>query len=130
MTAINSPTETTSAGRGPTGLDGMSATDARCAPVILGPNKDLLLVLIIITTLMPLLSFMVMEVIPRWKISLIATSMIAFIVAAALPPCYIMRNFGTYFTGPHIFLLVPCKIACCTILLGIKIPILEIQSHC
>ncbi len=33
-----------------------------------------------------------------------------------------MRNFGTYFTGTYVFLLVPGKSACCTIPLGIKIP--------
>jgi hypothetical protein len=44
--------------------------------------------------------------------------------------CYVMRNFGTYFTGTYMFLLVPCKSACCIILLGIKIPVLEIQSRC
>ncbi len=44
--------------------------------------------------------------------------------------CYVMRNFGTYFTGTYMFLLVPRKSACCTIALGIKIPVLEIQSRC
>jgi hypothetical protein len=48
----------------------------------------------------------------------------------AMGGCYIMRNFGTYFTGTYVFLLVPCESACCTILLGIKIPVLEIQSRC
>jgi hypothetical protein len=40
-----------------------------------------------------------------------------------------MRNFGTYFTGTYMFLLVPCKNSCCTIPLGIKISVLEVQSH-
>ncbi len=31
-----------------------------------------------------------------------------------------MRNLGTYFTGTYVFFLVPCKSACCTILLGIR----------
>ncbi len=44
--------------------------------------------------------------------------------------CYVMRNFGNSFTGTYVFLLVPHKSAYCTILLGIKIPVLEIQSHC
>jgi hypothetical protein len=44
--------------------------------------------------------------------------------------CYVMRNFGTHFTGTYVFLLVPHKSACCTILLGFEIPVLEIQSHC
>jgi hypothetical protein len=41
-----------------------------------------------------------------------------------------MRNFGTYFTGSYVFLLVPRESACCIILLGIEIPVLEIQSRC
>ncbi len=44
--------------------------------------------------------------------------------------CYVMRNFGTHFTGNYVFLLVPRKSACCTIPFGIKIPVLEIQSRC
>jgi hypothetical protein len=42
--------------------------------------------------------------------------------SAAALPCYIMRIFGTYFTGTYVFLLVPRKSACCMIPLGIKIP--------
>jgi hypothetical protein len=58
-----------------------------------------------------------------------ATAM-AMATATTVATCYIMRNFGTYFTGTYVFLLVPFKSACCTILLGIEIIVLEIQSHC
>jgi hypothetical protein len=67
-------------------LDSTSTTDARCAPAIVSPNKDLMLALIIITTLMPLLSFTVMEITLHQTISLIAALMIAFVVATAPPP--------------------------------------------
>jgi hypothetical protein len=58
------------------------------------------------------------------------------LMCGKLPPqatkvreCYVMRNFGTYFTGTYVFLLVPHESVCCTILLGIEIPVLEIQSR-
>ncbi len=44
--------------------------------------------------------------------------------------CYVMWNFGTYFTGTYVFLLMPCESAFGTILLGIEISVLEIRSHC
>jgi hypothetical protein len=84
--AIDSPMETPSAGRGPAGPDGMSTTDARCAPAIVSPNKDPLLALTIVTMLMLLLSFTVMEIILHQTVSLIATSMIAFVITTAPPP--------------------------------------------
>jgi hypothetical protein len=56
------------------------------APPIVGPNKDPSLALIIVTTLMPSLLFMVMKIISLWMISFIATLMIAFVIAIAPPP--------------------------------------------
>ncbi len=71
-----------------------------------------------------------MELVVRSVAVVVAVTVVVTAAVAVVVACYVMRNVGTYFTGTYMFLLVPRKSACCTIPLGIEIPVLEIQSHC